>query len=62
MLNLVPTDYAPGSVANVRVEIHDRNTAAIDAILLACGEAPRCETTPGSLCYVRVSWRIKMDK
>lgn len=61
MLNLVATDYQPGDVANVRLEVHDRNTAAIDAILLGCGEQPFCPVAPGSTCFVRVSWRIEMD-
>ena len=61
MLYLVPTDYQPGDVANVRLEVHDRNTSAIDAILLGCGDAPTCPIAPGSTCLVRVSWRIEMD-
>ena len=61
MLNLVATDYQPGDVANVRLEVHDRNTAAIDAILLGCGDAPFCPIAPGATCFVRVSWRIEMD-
>jgi len=61
MLNLVPADYKTGDTANVRLEVHDRNTAAIDAILLGCGDAPFCPIAPGSTCFVRVSWRIEMD-
>jgi len=61
MLNLVPTDYQPGDVANVRLEVHDRSTAVIDAILLGCGDADFCPITPGSTCLVRGSWRIEMD-
>ena len=60
-LNLVPMDYKAGDVANVRLEVHDRNTAAIDAILRGCGDAPSCPIAPGSTCLVRVSWRIEMD-
>jgi len=62
MLNLVATDYQPGDVANVRLEVHDRNTSAIDAILLGCGDAPFCPIAPGAICFVRVSWRIVMDQ
>jgi len=61
LLNLVATDYQPGDVANVRLEVHDRNAAAIDAILLGCGDEPFCPIAPGSTCFVRVSWRIEMD-
>jgi len=62
MLTLVPMDYQEGDVANIRLEIHDRNTAAIDAILLGCGNADFCPIAPGSPCNVRVSWRIVMDQ
>lgn len=61
LLNLLATDYQLHDVANVRLEVHDRNTAAIDAILLGCGDEPFCPVAPGSTCFVRVSWRIEMD-
>ena len=59
-LDLIPMDYQLGDVADVRVEIHDQNTAAIDAILHDCGEQPRCPIAPGSTCLVRMSWQIEM--
>ena len=60
-LDLIPMDYQIGDVANVRLEIHDRNTAAIDAILSDCGDQPRCPIAAGSSCFLRVSWRVEMD-
>ncbi len=61
-LDLIPMDYSVADSANVRLEVHDRNTAAIDAILLGCGDQPFCPVAPGSTCFVRVSWHIKMDQ
>ena len=48
--------YSIGDEARVRVEISDRNQAAVAAVLLGCGDQPLCAGRPG--CYQRATWTV----
>ena len=52
------SDFSVGDTAIVRLEVRDRNAAAIDDILLSCGDAALCPDTPGNTCFQRVSWKV----
>ena len=56
-LDLAPGTFSLGDVGSVRVEIHDRNTRAIDNVLLGCGDSDVCAARSG--CFQRVSWKIE---
>lgn len=56
-LSIYPSDYRPGDVLRVRVEIHDRNVAAIDRVLSSCGD-DEAICPPASTCFQRKTWRV----
>lgn len=60
-LVLSASDYQIGDVANVRLEITDRQTAAIAAILKACRDADFCADPQDATHFIRVTWRVVMD-
>lgn len=45
-----------GDAVKVRVEVHDRNRAAVDQILRDCGDRDLCGT---SACPQRVTWNLR---
>jgi hypothetical protein len=47
-----------GQTRRVRVEIHDRNVADIDALLGHCADADLCEDPDHAGCLLRTTWRI----
>jgi hypothetical protein len=59
LLSIFPSDVRPGDVLRVRVEIHDRNVAAIDRILAGCGD-DEAICPPASTCYQRKTWRVEV--
>ncbi len=57
VFRVYPFMYRPGDRIRVRVEIHDRNPAPIDAVLAGCDDgAALCP--PASMCYQRKTWTV----
>jgi hypothetical protein len=52
-----PFMYRPGDRIRVRVEIHDRNPAPIDAVLAGCNDGDAL-CPPASKCYQRKTWTV----
>jgi hypothetical protein len=56
-LTVYPFMYQLGDQIRVRVEIHDRNPAPIDALLAGCNDGDAL-CPPASTCYQRKTWTV----
>jgi hypothetical protein len=60
VFTVYPFKYRAGDRIRVRVEIHDRNPAPIDAVLAGCSDGDAL-CPPASRCYQRKTWTVEFN-